>query len=56
MSDSEPEQLLRREQARKESAVIKSQASNVIDDTEYRVIIEIKRIRFPAERVRIRKR
>jgi hypothetical protein len=56
MSDSEPEQLLRREQARNKSAVIKSQAGDVTDDTEYRVVIEIKRVCFPAERIRIRKK
>lgn len=56
MSDSEPEQLFRREQARNKSAVIKSQADDVTDDTEYRVVIEIKRVCFPTERIRIRKK
>jgi hypothetical protein len=53
MFDPEPEQLLWRYQARNESVVIKSQTSDVHDDTEHRVVIEVERVCFPAERIRV---
>ena len=47
----EPEKLLRRHQAVNEGFVVKSQASDVSNDTEHRLVIEIERVRFPVGRI-----